>query len=159
MADVLAWLPLGATATAYFAALGKQAGDATWIRLARSRRSKEADAVSELATALAKAADCMGSNAEIVLGLEDADGVWSMAIAIKDPDPQEVARVLGTFVVHVEQLAAGVRAEVDAGRGPRAPAAVEVDLNGDLVAKWRARVGEAVCAVRVPTSRTTDSGV
>ena len=157
--SVLAWLPLSAMATAYFGALGKQAGDATWIRLARSRRSKEAEAVSELATALAKAADCMGPNAEVVLGLDDADGVWSMAITIKDPDPEEVARVLGTFVVHVEQLAVGVRAEVDAGRGPRGPVAVEVDLNGDLVAKWRARVGETVCTVRVPTSTTTDSGV
>ena len=155
--SVLAWLPLSAAATAYFASLGKHAGDATWNRLTRSRRREEAKPVSELATALAKATDRMGSNTEVVIGLDVPDGPWGTKITIKNPGPEEVARVLGAFVAHVEQLAKEVQAAVDEGGQPRGPVVVELDSNGDLVATWRARAGESSCTIRIRKSAATDS--
>ncbi|MDD9961815.1 MAG: hypothetical protein F4X81_12625 [Gammaproteobacteria bacterium] len=72
--SVGAWLPLTPAATAYLATLGKHAADATRNWVARSWRREEAKPVSDLATALAKAAECMGPNTAVVIGLDVPDG-------------------------------------------------------------------------------------
>ena len=152
LGDVLAWLPLKAAATVYLSTLAKRAGDATCNRLASLFNSNEVKPLAGVAKTLAKAADSVDGEVEIVVGLNIPDDHFGTAISIKPGDPEEVARVLVSFIVHEEQISKAMLAEVEAGRTPLGPAIIKLQDDGSLLVSWTAQVDFIRHELRIPSA-------
>ena len=135
LGDALAWLPLKVAAGVYLSTLAKRAGDATWDWLGSRFSSSEMRPLANVAKTLAKAANSVNGKATILVGLNIPDDSFGTAISIESGDPEEIARVLASFIVHVEQISKAMRAEVEAGRPPWS-AWIELQDNGSLLVSW-----------------------
>ena len=129
-----AWLPLYAAATAYLATLAKRAAEATWDKIANRNDVKP---LADVATTLATAVACVDGKVRISFGLNIPDDYSGTSMSIKSSDPEEVARALSCFIVHVEHLSEAMQAEVVAGRVPFGPALIELQDDGSLLVRWR----------------------
>ena len=160
LGDAGAWLPLGAAATVYLSTLAKRAADATWDQLASLRKSNEVKPLTAVAKTLATAADSVDGQVTIRVGLDIPDDYDGVAISIKPGDPEEVARVLASFIVHVEQLAETMRTEVEAGRRPFGGARIELQDDGSLLVSWvvaQADFSHSRHELRIPRSALEDA--
>ena len=137
LGDAKVWLPLGAAAAAYLSTLAKRAADATWDRLAAHFHSNEIKPLADVATTLTTAAERVGGEVEIVFGLNIPDDHFGTVISIKSSEPEEVARVLASFIVHVEKLSKAMQEEIEAGRVPFGPAIIKLQDDGSLLIRWR----------------------
>ena len=140
LGDAMAWRPLYAAATAYLTTLAKGAAEATGEKIVNRNEVKPLAAV---ATTLATAAARVDGEVIIAVGLDIPDDYSGTSIFIESSDPEEVARVLAYFIVHVEQLSKAMQAEVAAGREPHGEAIIELQDDESLVVRWRTRDGRA----------------
>ena len=144
LGDAGAWQVLRAAAvvflTAAVATLGKLVTTATWDKIASRNEVKP---LADVATTLAKAGARVDGEVEITVGLNIPDDRFGTLIFIESSDPEEVARVLAYFIVHVEQLSKAMQAEVAAGRTPFGPAIIEPQDDERLVVRWKTQDGRA----------------
>ena len=138
LGDAVAWLPLSAPAAVYLSTLAKRAADATWDGLASRFNSNEVKPLTAVAKTLATAADSVGRKVTIVVGLNIPDDRHGTAISINPGNPEEVAHVLASFIVHVEQISKAMESEVKAGRAPLNGARIELQDDGSLLLSWEA---------------------
>ena len=150
LGDVSAWLPLKAAVAVYLSTLAKRAGDATWNRLASLFNSNEVKPLADVTKTLATAADSVDGEVTIVVGLNIPDEHFGTAISIMPGDPEEMARVLASFIVHVEQISKAMRAEVEAGRTPLGPAIIKLQDDGSLMVSWVAQADFSRHELRIP---------
>ena len=138
LGDASAWLPLKAAAAVYLSTLAKRAADATWNQLVESLfKSNEVKPLTDVAKTLATAVDSVDGKVALVVGLNIPDDYLETVMSINKPsDPAEVARVLASFVVHVEQISETMRAEVEAGSKPIGRAFIELQDDGSLLVRW-----------------------
>ncbi len=136
LGDAKVWLPLGAAAAAYLSTLAKRAAEATWDKFFNSNEVKP---LADVATTLTTVAEKVGGEVEIVFGLNIPDDHFGTAISIKPGDPEEVGRVLASFIVHVEQISKAMKAEVKAGHTPLGRAHIELQDDGSLLVNWVAQ--------------------
>lgn len=142
LGDHWAWLPISAAAvffSKYLSTLGKRSAEATWDGLASLFNSNEVKPLADVSRALATAADSVDGNVTIVVGLNIPDDHFGTAISIKPGDPEEVGRVLASFIVHVEQISKAMKAEVKAGHTPLGRAHIELQDDGSLLVNWVAQ--------------------
>ncbi len=78
-------------------------------------KSNEVKPLADVVKTLATAANSVDREVTIAIGLNMPDDRFDTAISIKTGAPEEVARVLAPFIVHVGQLSKAMRAEVEAG--------------------------------------------
>ncbi len=152
LGDAEAWLPLSAPATVYLSVLAKRAADATWNRLASLFNSNEVKPLADVAKTLATAANSVDGEATIVVGLNIPDDHFGTAISIKPGDPEEVARVLASFIVHAEQISKAMRAEVEASRTPLGPAIIKLQDNDSLLVSWVGQADKRCHELRIPSA-------
>ena len=152
LGDVSAWVPLTAAATVYLLTLVKRAADATWNRLASRFGSNEIKPLVAVAKTLAAAADSVDGEVAIVMGLNIPDDHFGTAISIKSGDPEEVARVLASFIVHVEQISKAMKVEVEAGRTPLGRAIIELQDDGSLLIRWVAQTDFSRHELKIPSA-------
>ena len=152
LGDAGAWLPLSAAAAVYLSTLAKRAADATWDRLASLFNSNEVKPLADVAKTLATAANSVDGEVTIAVGLNIPDDHFGTAISIKPGDPEEVARVLASFIVHVEQISKAMRGEVEAGRTPLGGASIELQDDGSLLVSWVARSTHRRHELRIPSA-------
>ena len=88
---------------------------------------------------LATAADSVDGGVTIFVGLNIPDDHFGTVIYIKPGDPEEVARVLASFIVHVEQISKAMQAEIEAGCTPIGRASIELQADGSLLVSWVAQ--------------------
>ena len=150
LGDAVAWLPLKVAATFYLSTLAKRAGDATWNRLASLFNRNEVKPLADVAKTLVTAANSVDGKVTIVVGLNIPDDRSGTAIFIKPSDPEEVARVLASFIVHVEEISKAMEAEVEAGRAPLDGVRIELQDNGSLLVSWRAQADSSYHELRIP---------
>lgn len=137
LGEAKAWLPLGAAATVYLSTLAKHAADASWDGLIHLFKSKEVQALSDVATTLTAAAKSVDGCVEIVVGLDVPDDFHGTSLSIKSQAPEEVARLVGIFVVHVEEISGVIRTEIDAGQKPIGRVEVAIGCDAKLLLRWR----------------------
>lgn len=152
LGDALDWLPLKAAAAFYLSTLAKRAGDATWDGLTALFNSKEVKPLAEVAKTLTEAANKVNGEVTIVAGLNIPDDHFGTAISIKPGDPEEVARVLASFIVHVEQIKKAMRAEIEAGNKPLGPAFIKLQEDGSLRVSWVAQADLRRHELRIPST-------
>ena len=156
LGDAAVWLPLALVAKTYLSTLAKRAADATWDRLAAHFNSNEMKPLADVATTLTIAAERVGGEVEIVFGLNIPDDHFGTAISIKSPEPEEVARVLASFIIHVEQLSKVMQAEVEAGRAPLGRAIIELQDDGSLLIRWQKQDDLSTRELRLPRTDHND---
>ena len=132
------WLPLSAAATVYLSTIAKHAGDATWNAMRSLFGRKEVKPLTDVATTLAVTANKVNGEVHIVVRLNVPDDYWGTCIFIRGRNPEEIARKMAAFLVHIEELSMAMQAETEAGRTPLGGAVVEVQDDGSLRVKWRA---------------------
>ena len=157
LGDAGAWLPLSAAAAFYLSTLAKRAADATWDGLASLFNSNEVKPLADVSKTLATAADSVDAKVSIVVGLNIPDDHFGTAISIKPGDPEDVGRVLASFIVHVEQISKAMEAEVKAGRTPHGRASIELQHNGSLLVSWMAQDDFSRHELRIPRSALEDA--
>ena len=150
LGDVADWLPLKAAAAVYLSAVLKRAGDVTWDRLASRFNSSEVKPLADVATTLATTAEHVDGGVEIVVGLNIPDNHFGTAISIKSSESKEVARVLASFIIHVEKLSKAMQEEIEAGRVPLGPAIIKLQDDGSLLIRWRKQNDLSVHELRLP---------
>ena len=101
---------------------------------------------------LAAAADGVDGEVTISVGLNIPDDHFGTAISIMPGDPEEVARVLASFIVHVEQISKVMRAEIEAGRTPLGPAIIKLQDDGSLMVSWVAQADLNRHELRIPSA-------
>lgn len=138
LGDAVAWQPLYAAAvvfcTAYVATLGKKAAETTWDKICKREDVKP---LADVAITLATRANSIGGEVQVVVGLDIPDDYFGTAIAIDPSDPEEVARVLASFVVHADQLSEAMKTEIGVGRIPAARAVVTLQDDGGLLVQYQ----------------------
>lgn len=146
LGDAKVWLPLGAAAAAYLSTLAKRAAEATWDKFFNSNEVKP---LADVATTLTTVAEKVGGEVEMVIGLNIPDDHFGTAISIKASEPEEVARVLASFIVHVEKLSKAMQEEIEAGRVPFGPAIIKLQDDGSLLIRWRKKDDPSVHELRL----------
>ena len=153
LGDASAWLPLKAAAAVYLSTLAKRAGDATWNRLETLFHSNEVKPLGSVAKTLATAADSLGgSEVTVIVGLNIPDDIYGTVISIKPGDPEEVARVLASFIVHAEQISKAMRAEIESNRTPLGRAIIELQDDGSLLVSWVAQADSSRHDLRIQSA-------
>ena len=152
LGDVVAWLPLSAPATVYLSTLAKRAADATWDGLASLFNSNEVKPLADVSKTLATAANSVDGEVTIAVGLNIPDDRFGTAISIKPGAPEEVARVLASFIVYVEQISKAMREECEAGRTPLGGAGIELQDDGSLLISWVAQADSSRHELRISSA-------
>lgn len=130
------WAPLAAAATAYFAQIGKRAGDATWDHLASRFKGNEINPIIDIATTLSTVVDEIDGEVKIIFGLNFPDEIFGTTISANARDPAEVARALSSFVVHADLISEFLHSKFGQGRRPFGPVIVALQDDGRLLLKW-----------------------
>ena len=136
LGDVPAWLPLTAAAGVYLSTLAKRAADATWGRLASRFSNDQVRPLIHTVRTLEKAANSVGGNVTLLVGLNIPDEDDGTVLSIGPGDPKEMERMLATFVVRAKQISKAMQAEVESGRQPFGGARIELQDNGSLLISW-----------------------
>lgn len=136
LGEVALWSPLVIAATVYLKTLAKHAGDATWDGLTSLFKSNEVKPLADVATCLAKAVEQVDGKATIFIGLNIPDDVFGTVISTDSTDLEEIARVLASFIVHMEELSTIMQAEIEAGSKPIGRANIELQDDESLLVKW-----------------------
>ena len=152
LGDALSWLPLKAAAAVYLSTLAKRAADATWDGLVSLFNSNEVKPLVDVAKTLATAADSVDGKVTIGVGLNIPDDHFGTAISIKPGDPEEMARVLASFIVHAEQISKAMQAEIETGRTPLGGAIIELQDDGSLLVSWVAQADFSRHELRIPSA-------
>ena len=108
--------------------------------------------LADVAKTLATAANSVDGEVTITVGLNIPDDHFGTAISIKPGAPEEVAHVLASFIVHVEQLSKAMRAEVEAGHKPFGPASIKLQDDGSLLVSWVAQADSSHHELRIPSA-------
>ena len=125
-------VPLSAAATVYLSTLAKHAADATWSGMRRLFSSKEVGPLADVANALADAAGNRETKVVVQVGLSLPDEHFGSTTIDPSHGPEEVARVLATFVLHAEQVRQVIEEETTAGRGALGPVELVAEGTGEL---------------------------
>ena len=152
LGDPVDWLPLKAAAAAYLLTLAKRAGDATWDWGTSLFNSNKVKPLASVAKTLATAAARVDGEVTIFVGLNIPDDHFGTAISIKPGDPEEGARVLASFIVHVEQISKAMQAEIEAGHTPLRSARIELQDDGSLLIRWVAQADFSRHELRIPST-------
>ncbi|EAV44230.1 hypothetical protein SIAM614_03690 [Roseibium aggregatum IAM 12614] len=131
------WLPLTGAATAFFAAIGKRAGDALWDRIAAALNQKEARPLAEVSEALASAVEKHG-NCELIVGLPLPNEHFGTVLIISDHDPNKIAYKLGKFSLNVGELTTEMTRVIEIGEAPWGRAVISIE-GDDLVVRWKSQ--------------------
>ena len=148
--EMVAWVPITAAATVFLSKLASRASDAAGDSLASLLKSNKVKPLKDVAATLAKAADRIVGEVTYRFGLKIPDDDVSTEIMIEECNPEELERVLASFVVNVEELYISMKAEVEADRTPLSGhAMVELQVDGSLLVKWRTKDLPS-CELRIP---------
>ena len=153
MGEVVAWMPIKAAATVFLSRLAFRAADATWDNLASLRKDKTVKPLKDVAATLVKAADLIDGELTYRFGFKIPHDDTSTEIFIEARSPEELERVIATFVVNLEELFIAMKAEIDAGRTPPLRHAIaELQDDGSLHVKWQTE-NLCSCELRIPRRR------
>ena len=147
-----AWRVLLPAARVYFSTLAKHAADATWNGLASLFNSNEVRPLADVATTLADTAKHVDGKTKIIVGINIPDAADGTAISIESTCPEEVGRILASFIVHVEELSTAMLAEIEAGRAPVGQAIIELQDDGRLLVKFKKIADMEYRELRIPNS-------
>lgn len=139
------WLPLSVAATAYLSRLAHRAADATWDKIAGNAEMKP---LSDVVQVLAEAVTDTDRQAQIVVGIDVPDD-FGTSMLIQASNPEEIVRLLASFVVHAEALEERMRTELEEGHVPFGGATIQVQDDGSLLVKWVTR-NSSPHEIRVP---------
>ena len=148
--NVYAWLPIKEAATVFLSRLAYLAAGATWDSLASLLKSKKVKPLKDVAETLAKVADRIDGEVMYRLGLKIPHDDVSTEIWTEAHNPEELERVLASFVVNVEELSIAMKAEIDADRTPLLRHAMaELQDDESLLVKWQTK-DLSHCELRIP---------
>ena len=103
-----------------------------------------------VAETLAKMADRIDGEVMYRIGLKIPNDDVSTEIWTVARNPEELERVLASFVVNVEELYIAMKAEIDAGHTPLLRQAMaELQDDGSLLVTWQTK-DSSHCELRIP---------
>ena len=148
--NVYAWLPIKEAATVFLLRLAYLAAGATWDSLASPLKSNKVKPLKDVAATLAKVVDRIDGAVLYRFGLKIPHDDVSTEIWTVARNPEELERVLASFVVNVEELFIAMKAEIDAGRTPLLRHAMAELQDGEsLLVKWQTK-DLSHCELRIP---------
>ena len=130
--------PAAAFAKAFFSTLGKKTAEAAWGGAVEWRKNRDLKPLVDVVTALIEAADRVGGEVRICVGLKIPVDDFEAEIWTGSRDPSEVARMLSAFLVRMEKISDAAQAAIDRGREPVGPFFVELEQDGSVTLRWRA---------------------
>ena len=145
-----AWKILVKPAAAFADAFVKKAGAAAWNRVARQKENDELKPLVDVVTALVEAANRVGGNVKIGVGLDIPDDHSGTMIWTDSHDPMDVARSLSAFVARAEKIAATVQAEVERGNTPLGPFFLELERDASVTVRWQRVSDFKIYEVHIP---------
>ena len=119
--------------------LGKRAGNAVSDIASEWKKNKDIKPLADVAMAFVATADRVGGKVTISVGLNIPDDYFGTVISTDSRDPLEVARVLAAFVVHAQEIADIVQAEIERGHEPLGGFNVGLEHDGTVKIQWLAR--------------------
>ena len=147
---VAAWKILIKPAAAFANAFVKKAGEAAWDRVTQRKTKEDFSPLVDVVTALVAAANRVGGEVRIGVGLNIPDDHFGTVIWTDSRDPMQVAQSLSAFVVRAEKISATVRPEMERGHEPIGSFFVELDRDGSVTIRWRGASDFKTYEVRVP---------
>ena len=142
--------PAAAFIKAFFSTLGKKSAEAAWDLVAARKKNDDLKPLVDVVHALVDAADRVGGEVKIGVGLDIPDDHFGTVIWTDSPDPMDIARSLSAFVVRAETISATVRAEIERGNEPIGSFFVELECDGSVTIRWRRVSDFKVCETRIP---------
>lgn len=142
--------PAAAFIKAFFSTLGKKSAEAAWDRVAARKEHDDRKPLVDVVHALVDAADRVGGEVKIGVGLDIPDDHFGTVIWTDSRDPMDVARSLSAFVVRAETISAAVRAELERANEPIGPFFVELERDGSVTIRWRRVSDFKACETRIP---------
>ena len=137
--DWVAWIPLGASVTAYLVRLGQRAADASWVAAQNHFKRKEIKPLADVATTLAQAKRAFGDATEIIVGLDIPEKIWGTVLIIREDDPVKIAYALAKFIDAAETISVEIKKEVAAGRAPLGRAEITLEADGGIIVRWQSQ--------------------
>ena len=154
LGTVVAWQilvkPAAAFAKAFFSTHGKKAAEAAWDGVAERKKNEDLRPLVDVVTALVEAADRVGGEVRIGVGLNIPDDHFGTVIWTDSRDPMHVARSLSAFVVRAEEINATVRAEIERGNKPIGSFFVELERDGSVTIRWQGGSDFRTYEARIP---------
>ena len=142
--------PAAAFTKSFFSTLGKRVADAAWDGAVEWKKDKDLTPLADVATALVAAADSVGGEVIISVGLDTPDDHFGTVISTESRDPLEVARILSAFVVRAETISDAVQAEIERGYEPIGPFFMELEQDGSVTIRWHAARDSKTYEKRIP---------
>ena len=142
--------PAAAFAKGFFSTLGKKTAEAAWDGAAEWKKSEDLKPLVDVVTALVAAADRVGGEVKIVVGLNIPDDHFGTVLSTDSRDPLEVARILSAFVVRAERLSDMMQSEMERGHEPIGEVLVELARDGSMTIRWRAGSDFKAYEERIP---------
>lgn len=142
--------PAAAFLRAFFGTLGKKTAEAAWDGAQQWKNNRDLRPLSDVATALVAAADRVGGNVKICVGLNVPDDYCGTVISTDSRDPMEVARILSAFVVRAERISDIVQSAIERGDAPVGDVLVELAKDGGMTIRWHAGVDFKTYEERIP---------
>ena len=142
--------PAAAFLKAFFSTLGKKAARAAWDGEVERKKSKDIQPLIDVVTTLVAAADRVGGEVKIGVGLNVPDNHFGTVIWTDSRDPLDVAGSLSAFVVRAEKISAAVRAEIERGHKPIGSFFVELERDGSVTIRWQDVSDFKECEQHIP---------
>ena len=134
------WIPLTIPASVYLATLAKHAADATWNKLASRSQDDRVTSLTAVSKILARVAKKVDPQSEIFICISiPYNANCAAQMSVESTSPEQIARMLATFVLQVENISNAIEAETRAGRGPLRHASVRLQDDGSLLVSWTRR--------------------
>ena len=135
---------------AFVSALGKKSGEAAWDLVAARKKNDDLKPLVDVVHALVDAAERVGGEVKIGVGLDIPDDHFGTVIWTDSRDPMDVARSLSAFVVRAETISATVLAEIERGNEPIGWFFVELERDDSVMIRWRRASDSKACETRIP---------
>ena len=142
--------PAAAFAKEFFGTLGKKTAEATWDSAAEWKKNEDLRPLVDVVTALVAAADRVGGEVKIVVGLNIPDDHFGTVLSTDSRDPLEVARILSAFVARAERLSDMMQSEIERGHEPIGDVLIELARDGSMTIRWHAGSDFKAYEERIP---------
>ena len=128
--------PAEAFVNAYVGTLAKKAAEARWNSAQEVGKNEEVKPLVDVVTTLLSAADRVGGEVRIGVGLKIPGDPYGAEIWMNSRDPSEVVACLASFLVRVEKISHTAEDALKRGHKPAGPFLVKITETGNVTISW-----------------------
>ena len=128
--------PAEAFVNAYVGTLAKKAAEARWNSAQQTRKDEEIKPLVNVVTTLLEAADRVGGEVRIGMGLKIPGDDYGVEIWMHSREPSKVVSCLASFLVRVDKISHTAERALQRGHKPVGPFLVKITETGNVTISW-----------------------